>query len=67
MVGRLRARSGRGYDVGEGKDSSVNSRVQGFISMVVGAVVALLAMFGLVTSQSASPEPTGTDVITYGS
>lgn len=35
--------------------------------MVVGAVIAFLAMFGLVTSQTAAPEPTSTDVITYDS
>jgi hypothetical protein len=35
--------------------------------MVVGGVVAVLATFGLVTSQTASPEPTSTDVITYDS
>lgn len=45
----------------------MNRLVQGFISMVVGAVIAFLAMFGLVNSQSASPEPTGADVITYDS
>lgn len=45
----------------------MNRLVQGLISMVVGAVVAFLAMFGLVNSQTASPEPTSTDVITYDS
>ena len=45
----------------------MNALAQGFISMVVGALIALFAMFGLVTSQSASPEPTNADVITYDS
>ena len=43
----------------------MNSLAQGLISIVVGAVVALAATFGLVTSQSASPEPVSTDVVTY--
>jgi len=45
----------------------VNSLAQGLISVVVGALVAFLATFGLVTSQSGSPEPVSTDVITYDS
>ena len=45
----------------------MNSLAQGLISVVVGALVAVLATFGLVTSQSASPEPVSTDVITYDS
>lgn len=43
----------------------MNSLAQGVISVVVGAVVASLATFGLVTSQSGSPEPVSTDVVTY--
>ncbi len=43
----------------------MNSLAQGLISVVVGGMVALLATFGLVTSQSGSPEPVSTDVVTY--
>lgn len=45
----------------------MNSLAQGLISIVVGALIALMAIFGLVTSQSASPDPVSTDVITYDS
>jgi hypothetical protein len=43
----------------------LNSLAQGLISIIVGAVIAVLATFGLVTSQSASPDPVSTDVVTY--
>lgn len=43
----------------------MNSLAQGLISVVVGGLVAFLATFALVTSQSGSPEPVSTDVVTY--
>jgi hypothetical protein len=43
----------------------VNSLAQVLLSIAVGAVVAVLATFGLVTSQTGSPDPVSTDVVTY--
>jgi hypothetical protein len=43
----------------------VNSVAQVLISIVVGGVVAVLATFGLVTSQTGTPDPVSTDVVTY--
>ena len=45
----------------------MNFVVQAIVSVVVGGVVAVAAMVGVVTSQTATPEPTSTDVITYDS
>ena len=55
------------YHALDTKGYSVNSLAQGLISVVVGALVAVLETIGLVNSQSAPPEPVSTDVITYDS
>jgi hypothetical protein len=43
----------------------VNAVVQIIVSVVVGGVVAVLGTVSLVSTQTAAPEPTSTDVITY--
>jgi hypothetical protein len=54
--------------VNGGKGLDVNSLVQGLISIVVGAVLATVTAIGLVSSQTAAPEPTApADLITYDS